>query len=104
MMGSLSQLFRQSHAVQQPPAAPPLHSQIKAPRLNQLKERSPQVGVANSLIKAGSKFTGLFRARQRDVGKHEQKQWHEDLMRAPGSAAADGQLDFRPRDHAKAQC
>ncbi|MXI45766.1 AvrE-family type 3 secretion system effector [Pseudomonas moraviensis] len=79
----LSRLHGQSQAVQQPPAAPPLHSQVKAPKLNQLRERTPHAGVANSLIKAGSKFTGMFRARQRDVGKHEQREWHDDLMRVP---------------------
>lgn len=61
----------------------PLHSQAKAPKLNQLRDRPSHVGVANSLMKAGSKFTGMFRARQRDVGKHEQRDWHDDLMRVP---------------------
>lgn len=79
----LSRLHGQSQTVQQPPAAPPLHSQAKAPKLNQLRDRPSHVGVANSLMKAGSKFTGMFRARQRDVGKHEQREWHDDLMRVP---------------------
>lgn len=79
----LSRLHGQSQTVQQPPAAPPLHSQAKAPKLNQLRDRPSHVGVANSLMKAGSKFTGMFRARQRDVGKHEQRDWHDDLMRVP---------------------
>lgn len=79
----LSRLHGQSQNVQQPPAAPPLHSQGKAPKLNQLRDRPSHVGVANSLIKAGSKVTGMFRARQRDVGKHEQREWHDNLMRVP---------------------
>jgi hypothetical protein len=91
MTNSLSRLIGRTQAVQQqPPAAPPLHSQDKAPRLNQIEERPRHVRVANSLVKAGSRLTGLFRARQRDVGKHEQQTWRADLMREPQRRNAPG--------------
>lgn len=84
MVNSLSRLLGRTQTVQQPPPeAPPLHGQKKAPRLNQVEERPRHVRVANSLVNTGSKITGLFRARQRDVGKHEQQTWHADLMREP---------------------
>ncbi len=91
MVNSLSRLLGRTQTVQQPPPeAPPLHGQKKAPRLNQVEERPRHVRVANSLVNTGSKITGLFRARQRDVGKHEQQTWHADLMREPQRRDASG--------------
>ncbi len=87
MFNSLTaRLHRPANTVQ----TPPLHSQDKAPKLNQDQSRCARVAVANSLSKAGSKFTGLFRARQREVSKHEQRDWHAPLMAIPPNDSAAG--------------
>lgn len=80
MLNSLTSRFHAtSRATQQPELA--LHGQHKAPRLNQIADQQPQVSFARSLMKAGSRVVGAFRARQRDLGKHEQRDWHAPLMR-----------------------
>lgn len=78
----------QPHAVKE--QQPDLHSQKKAPRLNQIQDGSSRVRLANSLVKAGSKLTSAFRASQRKVDKNEQRDWHEPLMRPPRDRSENG--------------